>query len=63
MKRRQTMRRGRLRRRAESQGLPAATLNALARQPLRPVRPQQPLDIGLFEARRPEEPDLIIPDD
>jgi hypothetical protein len=53
----------RLRRREEGQGLAPAMLNALARQPLRPVRPQQPLDIGLFETRTPEDPDLIIPDE
>lgn len=53
----------RLRRAVEGGALASATLNALARQPLRPVRPQQPLDIGLFETRRPEDPDLIIPDE
>ena len=39
------------------------TLNALARQPLRAVRAQQPLDIGLFEVSRPEAPDTLIPDE
>ena len=39
------------------------TLNALARQPLRAVRAQQPLDIGLFEVSRPEAPDILIPDE
>jgi hypothetical protein len=39
------------------------TLDAIARQPLRPIRPQQPLDIGLFEARLPESPDIVVPDD
>ena len=38
-------------------------LNAFARQPLRPVRPQQPLDIGLFEVRAPENPDRLLPDE
>lgn len=38
-------------------------LNAFARQPLRPVRPQQPLDIGLFEVRAPEDPDRVIADE
>jgi hypothetical protein len=38
-------------------------LRALAHQPLRPVRPQQPLDIGLFEMRLPENPDIIVPDE
>lgn len=39
------------------------TLNALTRQPLRGVRPQQPLDIGLFEIRRPEAPHSVMPDE
>lgn len=30
--------------------LDAQTLRALAQQPLRPLRPQQPLDVGLFAA-------------
>ena len=40
-----------------------ATLRAIARQPLRPVEPQQPLDIGLFEARLPENPSIVVPDE
>lgn len=43
--------------------LDAAALRALTRQPLAPVQPQQPLDIGLFEFRPPEAPHLIIPDE
>ncbi|MBA4793597.1 MAG: hypothetical protein H2041_08025 [Phenylobacterium sp.] len=39
------------------------TLKALTRQPLRAVRPQQPLDIGLFEVRRPEAPHSVMPDE
>ena len=39
------------------------TLSAYARQPLRPVKPQQPLDIGLFETRLPEDPAIVIPDE
>lgn len=39
------------------------TLRAIARQPLRPVEPQQPLDIGLFEARLPENPSIVVPDE
>jgi hypothetical protein len=39
------------------------TLQAIARQPLRPVAPQQPLDIGLFEVRLPEAPHIIVPDE
>jgi hypothetical protein len=41
----------------------SATLHAIARQPLRPVEPQQPLDIGLFEARLPENPSIVVPDE
>jgi hypothetical protein len=44
-------------------GVDAATLRAIARQPLRPVEPQQPLDIGLFEARLPENPSIVVPDE
>lgn len=40
-----------------------ATLRAIARQPLRPVEPQQPLDIGLFETRLPENPSIVVPDE
>lgn len=39
------------------------TLRALTRQPLRAVRPQQPLDIGLFEVRTPEDPHIVIADE
>jgi hypothetical protein len=39
------------------------TLRAIARQPLAPVKPQQPLDIGLFETRLPEAPHIIVPDE
>ena len=39
------------------------TLRALTRQPLRAVRPQQPLDIGLFERRLPESPHIVVPDE
>lgn len=39
------------------------TLDAIVRQPLRPIRPQQPLDIGLFETRLPESPHIIVPDE
>ncbi len=50
-------------RRKQAADLDAATLRALARQPLLPVRPQQPLDIGLFEYRLPEAPHIIVPDE
>ena len=52
-----------MRRRAEAARLNAAELRALAQQPLRPVKPQQPLDVGLFEAPAPEAPHILIPDD
>ncbi|HWA61703.1 MAG TPA: hypothetical protein VG939_10025 [Caulobacteraceae bacterium] len=52
-----------IRRKAKAAPPAAAELRALQRQPLRPVRPQQPLDIGLFETRLPEEPDTVIPDE
>ena len=39
------------------------TLDAMANQPLRPVKPQQPLDIGLFEVRLPEAPHIVVPDE
>jgi hypothetical protein len=32
-------------------------------QPLRPLKPQQPLDIGLFEVRPPEAPHILMPDE
>ncbi len=52
-----------VRRRAGAETLDAAQLRALSRQPLRPVRPQQPLDIGLFEVPAPEAPHILIPDE
>ena len=51
------------RRRAEAAALDATQLRALARQPLRPVKPQQPLDAGLFEMPAPEAPHILIPDE
>jgi hypothetical protein len=39
------------------------TLDALAHQPLRPIKAQQPLDIGLFEVRMPEDPARWMPDE
>ena len=53
----------RMRRDEAGRELAAAALGALARQPLRALRPQQPLDIGLFETRPPEAPDTLIPDE
>ncbi|HVN01735.1 MAG TPA: hypothetical protein VMT68_16140 [Caulobacteraceae bacterium] len=52
-----------MRRRTEAAGLTAAQLRALQRQPLRPVKPQQPLDVGLFEMPAPEAPHILIPDE
>jgi hypothetical protein len=49
--------------RRAGQGLDAETLRAIARQPMRAVKPQQPLDIGLFETRLPENPDIVVPDE
>ena len=49
------------RRSAGSEVLDAQALRALAQQPLRPVRPQQPLDVGLFEYRLPEALHIIVP--
>jgi len=43
--------------------LPPETVKAIARQPLKPVKPQQPLDIGLFETRLPEAPHIVVPDE
>lgn len=45
------------------QALEPQTLQAIARAPLRPVKPQQPLDIGLFEVRPPEAPHIVMPDE
>jgi hypothetical protein len=45
------------------QPLDPDTLRAIARQPLRPVEPQQPLDIGLFEVRPPDAPHIVMPDE
>ncbi len=53
----------RLRRGEAGRELSGMALNALARQPLRPFKLQQPLDIGLFEIHPPEAPDTVMPDD
>jgi hypothetical protein len=50
-------------RRTGAERLDPSALRALARQPLRPVKPQQPLDIGLFEVRPPEAPHIVMPDE
>lgn len=43
--------------------LDARALRRVAETPLRAFRPQQPLDIGLFEFRPPEAPDRVMPDE
>jgi len=53
----------RARRRGEAAGLGPEMLRAMAEQPLRPFKPQQPLDIGLFETRLPESPHIVVPDE
>ena len=47
----------------EGEALDAKALRAMARQKLAPMKPQQPLDIGLFEYSPPEAPHLTIPDE
>jgi hypothetical protein len=32
-------------------------------RPLTPIKPQQPLDVGLFEFRPPEAPHILMPDE
>ena len=39
------------------------TLKAMSKAPLAPVKPQQALDIGLFETRLPEAPHIVVPDE
>lgn len=53
----------RLRRSDEAERLTPETLRRVTRMPLRAVKPQQPLDIGLFETPLPENPEIIIPDE
>jgi len=53
----------RARRRRAGEGLSADALRTMAGQPLRPVEPQQPLDIGLFEVRLPESPHIVVSDE
>ncbi|HEX4198073.1 MAG TPA: hypothetical protein VHZ26_11585 [Caulobacteraceae bacterium] len=43
--------------------LDAKALRERLGEPLRPVKPQQPLDIGLFEVRPPEAPHILMPDE
>lgn len=53
----------RARRRAAAAELAPDTLRAMAQTPLRPIEPQRPLDIGLFERRLPESPHIVVPDE
>lgn len=48
---------------AAGEQLDRDAVRALSRQPLQPVKPQQPLDMGLFEYRLPEAPEIVIPDE
>lgn len=50
-------------RRPAAAGMDAKALSARLSEPLRPVKPQQPLDIGLFEVRPPEAPHILMPDE
>ena len=51
------------RKRAEAAAMDARELSMLAEQPLKPLFPQKALDIGLFEVRLPENPDIIVADE
>jgi hypothetical protein len=51
------------RRQADAAAMDARTLAQLAEQPLQPLYPQKALDIGLFEVRLPENPDIIVADE
>jgi hypothetical protein len=53
----------RLRRDPAAEALDARSLRALTHQPLRAAKPQQALDIGLFEVRLPEDPARTMPDE
>jgi len=50
-------------RRGRAAAADPAALRRLIAEPLRPIRPQQPLDIGLFEFRPPDAPHIIMPDE
>jgi len=49
--------------RKSGEALAPEALRAIAETPLRPTKPQQPLDIGLFETRPPEAPHIVMPDE
>ena len=50
-------------RRPMTPAMDAQALRARLSEPLRPLKPQQPLDIGLFEVRPPEAPHILMPDE
>ena len=52
-----------LRKKADATALSADVVKSLTDQGLKPLMPQKALDIGLFEIRAPENPDLILPDE
>ena len=49
--------------RKSKQPLAPETLRAISQAPLLPTKPQQPLDIGLFEIRPPDAPHIVMPDE
>ncbi len=51
------------RRAGGDRALDATALRAMVQQPLQPMKPQQPLDIGLFEVNPPEAPHINMPDE
>jgi hypothetical protein len=50
-------------RRGQAQPADVEALRQRAARPLQPVKPQQPLDIGLFEVRPPDAPHIVMPDE
>jgi hypothetical protein len=51
------------RKREESRRLSAQELRLMVSQPLQPMKPQQALDIGLFEVSPVEAPHILMPDE
>jgi hypothetical protein len=49
--------------RRKPEPMEAKALRQRLQEPLRPVKPQQPLDVGLFEFRPPDAPHIIMPDE
>lgn len=52
-----------MRKREGARELTAQQLRAMASQPLQAMKPQQALDIGLFEVSPPEAPHILMPDE